>query len=86
MIADSPAIVRIKGVNIFEQALVTKTSGPNFCHVERRIHVVQFNEFITDGNQKWKGATPNLIAAPIINMEFKGSNEAANRMNLDPNA
>jgi len=35
--------------------------GANFCHVAKIIHLSHESEVITEGNQKWNGAMPNLI-------------------------
>lgn len=46
----------------------------------------QFSEFITDGNQKWKGATPSFTAAPRKRQKDNGLKDAARRIKLEPRA
>lgn len=80
------AAPNVKGAHPFGVQLIIIRRGPNFCHVERIKHILQFKEFMTDGNQKWNGATPNLIAAPI-NLQINIISELADRrMNVDPSA
>ena len=43
--------------------------GANFCHVTRRREVTQDREVITEGNQKWQGAAPNLISNDKIRID-----------------
>jgi len=41
-------------------------NGAIFCHVVKIIQFLQDIDDITEGNQKWQGAAPNLISKDII--------------------
>lgn len=40
--------------------------GATFCHVARIIQIGQEVLVMTDGNQKWVGAAPNLIIRAMV--------------------
>jgi hypothetical protein len=44
--------------------------GASFCHVARIMQANHDIDVITDGNQKWNGAIPNLIIIADISMKF----------------
>lgn len=46
----------------------SRTSGPSFCQVDNIKQVSQWDDDITWGNQKWKGAAPSLIRRLIISI------------------
>lgn len=72
---------------------ISKHSGPNFCHVQRINEFIQVIDTITDGNQKWQGAAPNLrinlrvrraqarLDVPVVNIDILEYNISA-----DPSA
>ena len=49
-------------------------------------HISHEIEFITGGNQKWKGASPSFIINPIKVRIINCSEEAPRRSRLDPRA
>ena len=50
----------------FNLLFIIKIIGAIFCHVNKIKEFIQFKPSITSGNQKWKGAAPNLVS----NAEF----------------
>ena len=47
--------------NLLEAVNLIRTNGPTFCHVLRIRALIHESPAITLGNQKCKGAAPNLI-------------------------
>lgn len=45
-------------------------NGASFCHVARIIHINHDRDVITEGNQKWNGAIPNLSIIDAIRIRF----------------
>lgn len=50
------------------------------------MHIGQERDFITGGNQKWKGATPNLIKRPKTMPRIRAGLDAVNKIIIDPSA
>lgn len=47
--------------------------GEIFCHVRSTKELIQFNPSITSGNQKCKGAIPNLVKRARLTIKLKPS-------------
>lgn len=59
-----------KIVKNFLLKYLIKTKGAIFCHTIIIKHIIQFNDFIIWGNQKWKGAIPDFIARAMKTNEL----------------
>lgn len=72
---ESRDIVNIR-CRLIEGAIWYKIDrGASFCHVNRIIPVARGMPCVTSGTQKWKGASPSLMArATVMRMDAVGLN------------
>jgi hypothetical protein len=64
------AINRISLLDVLCKMKAKIISGANFCHVARIKQDSHDSDVITDGNQKWNGAIPNLTKIAATNSLF----------------
>ena len=63
-----------------------RARGATFCQVDRVRHRGHLIEFITEGNQKWKGAIPSLIIRAKDIIKGRDKEKELKRRRLDPSA
>lgn len=69
-----------------EKEKIISLKGAIFCHVIKRVAEVQGALFMTDGNQKWKGAAPNLAVNPSIVNSVREGESIPIKINALPKA
>lgn len=69
-----------------EKEEISNIKGATFCQVIRRAAEAQGALFITEGNQKWKGAAPSLVASPNIVRVVRAGESIPIRIRLLPSA
>jgi hypothetical protein len=67
--------------------ILRSVKGASFCQVTRIRQFSHDNEVITEGNQKWQGAVPNLKSKAIIRVvqAIKWGKEGYHKENLNIN-
>ena len=70
----APVIAEIREIKIKTFGSKNKdimTKGEIFCQVNKTREFTQFNPSITSGNQKCRGAIPNLVARAKVIIKLK---------------
>jgi hypothetical protein len=63
-------MIKIKDVAVLFKINDRIIRGASFCQEARIEQEIHDSEVITEGNQKWKGAIPNLSIIADINKRF----------------
>lgn len=66
MIEDKVIIIIKK--DLFVKVIIKILKGANFCKVNNKDNVIQFNPSATSGNQEWTGANPSFIIKAVKNI------------------